>query len=75
MPDWKTFIATVEVEFTCSDEAMMRDRVIGIPFGDSDCGFRIVSIQEGKLPKGTDETVKQPYRLLHGCWPLEVDEG
>lgn len=62
----KTFIATVEVEFTCTDEQMVRDRVIDVPFGDCDLGFRIVSIQEGSLPAGTDECELPDYRSRHG---------
>jgi hypothetical protein len=61
----KTFIATVEVEFTCIDEPMCRERILGIPFGDSDCGFRIVGIKEGSLPEGDNECLKPEYRGIH----------
>lgn len=68
----KTWIVTVQVEFTCKHREMARERVIGIPFGDSDCGFKIVSVEEGSIPKGEDETLLPEYRKLHGCFPLEV---
>ena len=70
----KTFIATVEIDFGCAEEEIFRDRIMGIPFGDHDCGFRIVEIKEGNLPKGTDETLKKEYRELHGCWPIELPD-
>lgn len=70
----KTYVATVEVEFTCLEEGMVRDRVIGIPFGDHDCGFRLKKIEKRKLAKGTDETRKLEYRERHGCWPLVLPE-
>jgi hypothetical protein len=66
----KTFVATVEVELTCTDEQIFRDHLIGIPFGDHDCGFRIVSIKQGKIPRDQDETLLPKYRKLHGCSPL-----
>jgi hypothetical protein len=69
----KTYIATVQVEFTCRTPEMVHDRIIGIPFGDHDCGFRIVSIYEGKIPKGHDETLKPEYRSLHRCWPVYLE--
>jgi hypothetical protein len=71
----KTFIATVEVEFTCTDEQMVRERVIGVPFGDSDLGFRIVKIEEGQLPAGTDECDLPEYRELHGCGPVSAHQN
>jgi hypothetical protein len=66
----KTYIATVQVEFTCRNKQMVHDRIIGIPFGDSDCGFKIVSIAEGKLDPAEDETLKPEYRKFHGCSDL-----
>lgn len=66
MSKMKTFIATVQVEFTCVDEGMVIDRVMGVPFGDHDFGFRIKKVKRGKLAKGQDETLKPAYRKRHG---------
>ena len=66
MSKLKTFLVTVQVEFTCADEDMAVDRVMGVPFGDHDLGFRIKKVKKGKLAKGEDETLKQPYRKRHG---------
>ena len=66
----KTYIVNVQVEFTCVDPEMARDRVMGIPFGDHDCGFAITSVSEGELAPGTDETMLPEYRERHQCGPL-----
>ncbi len=66
----KTFVATVEVEFTCTEKEIFRETLIGIPFGDHNCGFRIVGIKRGKIPRDQDETLLPEYRILHGCYPL-----
>lgn len=66
----KTYIVNVQVEFTCVDPEMARERVMGIPFGDHDCGFAITSVSEGELAPGTDETLLPEYRELHDCGPL-----
>lgn len=66
----KTYIATVQVEFTCVDPEMLRDRIMSIPIGDYDCGFAITDISEGELAPGTDETLLPEYRELHGCGPV-----
>lgn len=63
----KPFVATVLVQFDCVDPAMVRDRIIGIPFGDHDCGFQIVEIKEGCIPAHVDETLLPEYRKRHGC--------
>lgn len=68
----KSYIATVQVEFTCTDEDMVRSTVIGIPFGDHDCGFKIVSIEPGVIPVAEDETCGAEYRTRHGCTPIEL---
>ena len=65
MGKMKNYKITVEVEFTCRDKRMARERVIGIPFGDSDCGFRIVKIKKGSIPKKDDETRQSEYRARH----------
>ena len=70
-PNWKTYVATVEVEFTCVEESMVRDRIMGVPFGDHDMGFRIVGIKEGMIPPDLDETLLPEYRKHHGCTPVE----
>ena len=66
----KTYIVNVQVEFTCVDPEMARDQVMGIPFGDHDCGFSIVDVTEGELAPGTDETMLPEYRERHQCGPL-----
>ncbi len=70
MSQLKTYIATVEIEFTCVDRAMVRDRIIGIPIGDHDCGFRIVGVREGEIDPAKDETRLPEYRTLHECHPI-----
>ena len=66
----KTYIATVQVEFTCVDPEMVRDRIMSIPIGDYDCGFAIIDVSEGELAPGTDETMLPEYRELHQCGPI-----
>jgi len=66
----KTYIVNVQVEFTCVDPEMARERVMGIPFGDHDCGFAITSVTEGELATGTDETMLPEYRERHQCGPV-----
>lgn len=66
MSKMKTFLVTVQVEFTCTDEDMAVDRVMGVPFGDHDLGFRIKKVKRGKIPKGQDETLLPSYRKRHG---------
>lgn len=68
----KTFITTVEIEFTCVEESMAHARVMGIPFGDHDCGFQIVGVREGKIDPAKDETLLPEYRELHGCDPVHL---
>lgn len=72
MNKFKTFTTVVEIEFSCTDKHMVRERIIGIPFGDHDCGFRIISVEERVLPPGTDETEKPEYRNFHGCGPFNA---
>lgn len=71
----RTYVATVEVEFTCADKEMVRERVMGVPFGDSDLGFRILSVDEGSLPPGTDECDLPEYREMHGLGPVSQHQN
>ena len=73
MSGFKTYIVTVQVEFTCVSPEMARDKVMGIPFGDHDCGFRIVSQEVGRIEPGKDETLLREYRVKHGCHPIDID--
>lgn len=69
----KTFLINIQVEFTCADEEIARDRVLGIPFGDHDCGFAITGIVEGELDAKDDETLKPEYRERHGLSEYQLE--
>jgi hypothetical protein len=74
MTDLTDFIITVRVSFTCVDADMARDRVMGIPFGDHDCGFTIDSVDPGVIDPKDDETLQREYRERHGCYPIVLDQ-
>lgn len=63
-------IVVVDVEFTCRDELMAKERVERTRI---DYPVTFVGVREGKLPPGTDETRLPEYRRFHGCTPIEVD--
>lgn len=62
-------IADISIEFTCSREEMVRERIEDLHLERYQMTYEILSIAPGQIPKGHDECDLPEYRRLHG---LEV---
>lgn len=74
--------ACITIEFACSEEGMVRDRIESVHFERYGMTHEILSIEPGRIPEGHDECDLGDYRRIHDLpypstsnWIYSVPDG
>lgn len=62
--------AHISVAFTCVDVEMARETFGDLTFAESGLAAKLISVGEGELEEGCDETELPEYRTMQGCGEL-----